>query len=50
MAQYINVQKKGSDILVYCSAGLLFLFFICGVLAPWIAPYDLESKWSWLLA
>ena len=43
MAQYINVQKKGSDILVYCSAGLLFLFFICGVLAPWIAPYDLEQ-------
>lgn len=43
MAQYVNVQKKGSDILVYCSAGLLFLFFICGVLAPWIAPYDLEQ-------
>lgn len=43
MAQYINVQKKGSDLLVYCSAGLLFLFFICGVLAPWIAPYDLEQ-------
>lgn len=43
MAQYINVQKKGSDILVYCSAGLLFIFFICGVLAPWIAPYDLEQ-------
>lgn len=43
MAQYINVQKKGSDILVYCSASLLFLFFICGVLAPWIAPYDLEQ-------
>ena len=31
MAQYINVQKKGSDILVYCSAGLLFLYFLCGV-------------------
>lgn len=43
MAQFINVQKKGSDVLVYCSAGLLFIFFTFGVLAPWIAPYDLEQ-------
>ena len=43
MAQFINVQKKSSDILVYCSAGLLFIFFAFGVLAPWIAPYDLEQ-------
>lgn len=34
MAQFINVQKKGSDLLVYCSAGLLFIFFAFGVLAP----------------
>ena len=43
MAQFINVQKKSSDVLVYCSAGLLFIFFTFGVLAPWIAPYDLEQ-------
>ena len=43
MAQFINVQKKSSDILVYCSAGLLFIFFTFGVLAPWTAPYDLEQ-------
>ena len=43
MAQFINVQKKSSDALVYCSAGLLFIFFAFGVLAPWIAPYDLEQ-------
>ena len=43
MAQFINVQKKGSDILVYCSAGLLLIFFLCGIFAPWIAPYDLEQ-------
>lgn len=43
MAQFINVQKKSSDMLVYCSAGLLFIFFTFGVLAPWIAPYDLEQ-------
>lgn len=43
MAQFINVQKKSSDILVYCCAGLLFIFFAFGVLAPWIAPYDLEQ-------
>ncbi|HIU37858.1 MAG TPA: ABC transporter permease [Candidatus Aphodousia faecigallinarum] len=43
MAQFINVQKKGSDILVYCSAGLLFIFFSFGVFAPWIAPYDIEQ-------
>ena len=43
MAQFINVQKKSSDVLVYCSAGLLLIFFTFGVLAPWIAPYDLEQ-------
>lgn len=43
MAQFINVQKKGSDILVYCSAGLLLIFFSFGILAPWIAPYDIEQ-------
>ena len=43
MAQFINVQKKSSDVLVYCSAGLLFIFFTFGVLAPWIAPCDLEQ-------
>lgn len=43
MAQFINVQKKSSDVLVYCSAGLLFIFFTFGVLAQWIAPYDLEQ-------
>lgn len=43
MAQFINVQKKSSDVLVYCSAGLLFIFFTFGVLAPWIALYDLEQ-------
>lgn len=43
MAQFINVQKKSSDVLVYCSAGLLFIFFTFGVLARWIAPYDLEQ-------
>jgi len=43
MAQFINVQKKGSDLLVYCSAGLLFIFFTFGVLAPWVAPYDIEQ-------
>lgn len=43
MAQFINVQKKSSDVLVYCSAGLLCIFFTFGVLAPWIAPYDLEQ-------
>lgn len=43
MAQFINVQKKSSDVLVYCSAGLLFIFSTFGVLAPWIAPYDLEQ-------
>ena len=43
MAQFINVQKKSSDVLVYCSAGLLFIFFTFGALAPWIAPYDLEQ-------
>lgn len=43
MAQFINVQKKSSDVLVYCSAGLLFIFFTFGALALWIAPYDLEQ-------
>lgn len=43
MAQFINVQKKGSDALVYCSTGLLFIFFAFGVLAPWVAPYDIEQ-------
>lgn len=26
-----------------CSAVCLFVFFFCGLLAPWIAPYDIEQ-------
>lgn len=46
MAQFINVQKKGSDLLVYCSAGLLFIFFAFGVLAPGSHPTIL-NKWTY---
>ena len=43
MAQYSNVTKKSSELLVICSAVCLFVFFFCGLLAPWIAPYDIEQ-------
>lgn len=43
MAQYSNVKKKSSERLVICSAVCLFVFFFCGLLAPWIAPYDIEQ-------
>lgn len=43
MAQYSNVKKKSSELLVVCSAVCLFVFFFCGLLAPWIAPYDIEQ-------
>ncbi|MCI5896372.1 MAG: ABC transporter permease [Candidatus Aphodousia sp.] len=43
MAQYSNVKKKSSELLVICSAVCLFVFFFCGLLAPWIAPYDIEQ-------
>ena len=43
MAQYSNVTKKRSELLVICSAVCLFVFFFCGLLAPWIAPYDIEQ-------
>lgn len=43
MAQYFNVTKKSSELLVICSAVCLFVFFFCGLLAPWIAPYDIEQ-------
>lgn len=43
MAQYSNVTKKSSELLVTCSAVCLFVFFFCGLLAPWIAPYDIEQ-------
>lgn len=43
MAQYPNVTKKSSELLVICSAVCLFVFFFCGLLAPWIAPYDIEQ-------
>lgn len=43
MAQYSNVTKKSSELLVICSAICLFVFFFCGLLAPWIAPYDIEQ-------
>ena len=44
MAQYSNVTKKSSELLVICSAVCLFVFFFCGLLAPWVAPYDIEQK------
>ena len=43
MAQYSNVTKKSSELLVICSAVCLFVFFFCGLLAPWVAPYDIEQ-------
>lgn len=43
MAQYSNVKKKSSELLVICSAVCLFVFFFCGLLAPWIAPYNIEQ-------
>lgn len=43
MAQYSNVKKNSSELLVICSAVCLFVFFFCGLLAPWIAPYDIEQ-------
>lgn len=43
MAQYSNVKKKSSELLVICSAVCLFVFFFCGLLAPWIAPYGIEQ-------
>ena len=43
MAQYSNVTKKSSELLVICSAVCLVVFFFCGLLAPWIAPYDIEQ-------
>lgn len=43
MAQYSNVKKKSSELLVICSAICLFVFFFCGLLAPWITPYDIEQ-------
>lgn len=43
MAQYSNVTKKSSELLVICSAVCLFVFFFCGLLAPWIAPYEIEQ-------
>ena len=43
MTQYSNVIKKSSELLVICSAVCLFVFFFCGLLAPWIAPYDIEQ-------
>ena len=42
MASTANTPKKSSETLVIISAALLGFFFICGILAPWIAPYDLE--------
>ena len=42
MAQSNTLQKKSSQTLVVVSAVFLGFFFICGLLAPWIAPYDLE--------
>lgn len=43
MAQYSNVTKKSSELLVICSAVCLFVSFFCGLLAPWIAPYEIEQ-------
>ena len=40
MAQYSNVTKKSSELLVICSAVCLFVFFFCGLLAPWIADIE----------
>ena len=42
MAQSNSSQKKNSQTLVVVSAVFLGFFFICGLLAPWVAPYDLE--------
>ena len=42
MAQLNSSQKKNSQTLVVVSAVFLGFFFICGLLAPWVAPYDLE--------
>ena len=42
MAQSNSSQKKSSQTLVVVSAVFLGFFFICGLLAPWVAPYDLE--------
>ena len=42
MAQSNSSQKKSSQNLVVVSAVFLGFFFICGLLAPWVAPYDLE--------
>ena len=43
MAQFINVQKKSSDVLVYCSAGLLFIFFTFGVAKQCLSPLSFTS-------
>ena len=42
MAQSNSSQKKNSQTFVVVSAVFLGFFFICGLLAPWVAPYDLE--------
>ena len=42
MAQSNSSQKKNSQTLVVVSAVFLGFFLICGLLAPWVAPYDLE--------